>query len=75
MRWKVVTKTKDPTRRQTDSSGSNLPGQFSIHIVVGLDNNELDWTINLILQQGQHEKSKKIENTKNYDELDYEKPG
>ena len=42
MMWKVVSKTEDPARRQTDSSGSNPPSRFSVHSLVGLDNNEMD---------------------------------
>ena len=42
MMWKVVSKTEDPARRQTDSSGSNPPSRFSVHSLVGLDNSEMD---------------------------------
>ena len=42
MMWKVVSKTEDPARRQTDSSGSNPPSRFSVHSLVGPDNNEMD---------------------------------
>ena len=40
--WKVVSKTEDPARRQTDSLGSNPPSRFSVHSLVGLDNSEMD---------------------------------
>ena len=42
MMWKVVSKTEDPARRQTDSLGSNPPSRFSVHSLVGLDNSEMD---------------------------------
>ena len=40
--WKAVSKTEDPARGQRFSLGSSLPGPFSVHILVGLDNNEMD---------------------------------